>query len=78
MTATTGKPYNHTGHGSDGCAGCAAGLPLTLADRERLHGRPFISWERAGGVQTPSCTECGEELPFGLAAQFHVCGQEGA
>jgi hypothetical protein len=69
-----GSPYNHSGPGA-ACAGCKAGLPLTLADRERLHGRSFTAWDPAG--RDPYCTECLASLPHGFEALSHVCGRPG-
>jgi hypothetical protein len=72
--ATLGSPYNHQGHGGGGdCRGCASQLPLTLADRERLHSRSFRQHDQSRDWHDEFCTECLAGLPHGLAALFHVC-----
>ena len=65
---TLGSPRNHDGH--DGCDGT---LPLTLADRERLHGRPFAQHYQNTDWHEVFCTACLAGLPHGFAAWFHVC-----
>lgn len=73
MTATLGSPRNHAGHGGEGCRGCAEHLPLTLADREHLDGRPRRHHDQTRQYHAQWCTECLADLPLGLAALFHVC-----
>lgn len=68
---TLGSPRNHAGH--DGCDGT---LPLTIADREAINGRPYRQHEQTPDYHAVSCTECLADLPHGLGALFHVCEAE--
>lgn len=68
--ATLGSPRHHAGH--DGCDGAR---PLTLADLEVIHGRPFIHHDQTRDFHEQWCERCLADLPFGFAALFHVCGQ---
>jgi hypothetical protein len=71
-TMTTARPpLNHAGH--DGCDGSR---PLTLTDRERLHGRTFRVWEWDGRHASCYCARCLADLPPGFAAMSHVCDDE--
>jgi hypothetical protein len=65
-------PRNHQVDPS-GCGGCAARLPLTLADRQRLHGRSFVQHDQTRDWHEAWCLNCGADLPLGFAALFHVC-----
>lgn len=72
MTAiTTGSPRNHSR-----CQGCDGSRPLTLADRERMHGRPFRLWDNTRDGLSCSCARCLADLPLGFEALFHVCEDE--
>lgn len=73
MTATgTRSPYNHLG-----CQGCNGTLPLTLADRELIHGRALRQSDDDG--RTFYCADCLADLPPDEAgAMAHVCGQHDA
>ena len=68
--ATLGSPRNHAG-----CDGCDGTRPLTLADRERIHGRSFRQHYVTRDIHEVFCTNCLADLPHGFAALFHVCGQ---
>ena len=70
MTATLGSPRNHAGHDS-----CDGARPLTLADLQRIHGRPFIHHDQTPDYHEAWCERCLADLPHGFAALFHVCGQ---
>jgi hypothetical protein len=67
--ATVGTPRNHRN-----CDGCDGRRPLTLADREHIHDRPFRLYLDG----EPHCDRCLEPLPHGLAALWHVCADEQA
>jgi hypothetical protein len=67
---TLGSPRNHAQCADTGCNGAR---PLTLADREALHGRSFRQHYQTPDYHEVFCTECLEDLPHGLAAFFHVC-----
>ena len=68
MTATLGSPRNHAGHDS-----CDGARPLTLADREAIHGRTFRQVYQSPDWLEVFCTRCLADLPLGFAALFHVC-----
>ena len=70
-TRTIGSPLNHVGH--DGCDGSR---PLTLADRERMHGRSLRQHYQNRDWHEVFCARCLADLPHGLAALFHVCDDE--
>jgi len=70
-TQTIGSPFNHAGH--DNCNGA---LPLTLADRERIHGRLFRQHYQTPDWHEVFCARCLADLPHGFAALFHVCEDE--
>ena len=66
-------PRNHQADPA-GCPGCAARLPLTLADRERIHGRTFRQHDQTPDYHQAWGGNCGADLPHGFAALAHVCG----
>jgi hypothetical protein len=66
--STAGSPRNHAGHDS-----CDGSLPLTIADRQALHGRPFIVHDQTRDWHEAWCFNCLADLPHGFAALFHVC-----
>ena len=66
--------HRHIG-GSAGCPGCAAGLPLNLAERELIVGRSLTQYDPATWLSY--CVDCLADLPRdGYEALFHVCGEE--
>ena len=66
--------HRHIG-GSAGCPGCAAGLPLNLAERELITGRSLTQADPDTGAEF--CVDCLADLPRdGYEANFHVCGEE--
>ena len=67
--ATIGTPRNHRN-----CDGCNGLQPLTLANREHIHDRPFRLYLDG----EPHCDRCLEPLPHGPAALWHVCADEQA
>jgi hypothetical protein len=69
--ATVGTPRNHRN-----CDGCDGRRPLTLADREHIHGRSFRDYDVRSGTVT--CARCLDDLPHGPAALWHVCDDEQA
>jgi hypothetical protein len=66
--STLGGPRNHAGHDS-----CDGARPLTVADREALHGRPFRHHDQTRDYCEAWCERCLAPLPLGFAAYFHVC-----
>lgn len=68
---TYGNPARHAGH--DGCDGHE---PLTLADRERMHGRSFRHYDQTRDYCAVWCERCLGDLPNGFADLFHVCEDE--
>jgi hypothetical protein len=77
MTATASRiVYRHRlVGGSAGCPGCAAGLPLNLAERELITGRRLTQYDPATWLSF--CVDCLADLPRdGYEALFHVCGEE--
>ena len=66
--STLGSPRNPAGHDS-----CDGSLPLTIADREAIHGRSFRRHSQGRDYHEVQCENCGADLPHGFAALFHVC-----
>lgn len=74
MEARTVYRHRHVG-GSADCAGCRAGLPLNLAERELITGRSCTQIDDETGIEF--CTGCLADLPAsGYEALFHVCGED--
>ena len=64
----TGSPYNHWR-----CGGCDGSKPLTLADRELITGRSITQHDPQTGARF--CVDCLADLPDGIDALAHVCGE---